>query len=47
MATIGTVIAGLLLAGATTFGIVSSQSNASSGDGLPKSGTVVTYEQGQ
>jgi hypothetical protein len=45
--TIGIVVAGLLLAGATTVGLVASQSDAPAGGGLPKSGTVVTYEQGQ
>ncbi len=47
MVTIGTVLAGLLLAGATMFGIVASQSDAPGGAGLPKGGTVVSYEQGQ
>jgi hypothetical protein len=45
--TIGIILASAALAGATTIGLVASQSDAPAGDGLPKSGTVVTYDQGQ
>jgi hypothetical protein len=47
LTTIGTVLAGLLLAGAATFALVATQSDTPAGNGLPKSGTVVAYEQGQ
>ena len=47
METIATIIAGIVLAGAATAGVVATQSDAPAGGGLPKDGTVVTYEQGQ
>jgi hypothetical protein len=45
--TIGVILVGGLLAGATTLGLVASQGDAPAGGGLPESGTVVTYDQGQ
>ena len=47
MGTIVAAIAALVLAGATTLSIVATQQDAPSGGGIPKGGTVVTYEQGQ
>lgn len=47
METIATIIAGIVLAGAATAGVVATQADAPGGAGLPAGGTVVTYEQGQ
>ena len=47
LAAIAAVVAGVVLAGAATAALVSTQSDAPGGAGLPKDGTVVTYEQGQ
>jgi len=47
LAAVAAVIAGIVLAGAATAALVSTQADAPGGGGLPKDGTVVTYEQGQ
>ncbi|MCW2777960.1 MAG: hypothetical protein JWN17_1685 [Frankiales bacterium] len=47
MGTLATIIAGIVLAGAATAGVVATQADAPAGGGLPTGGTVVSYEQGQ
>lgn len=46
MGTLFTVIAGLALAGATTFGLISSQSDNPAGS-APSGSSVITYNTGR